>query len=125
MPDGPMPYNANLNDNARKALIAYSNLASQISNILVTLADLKQREANHAYSTIYQNISTYTVNADGTIGATDTDPNHDHPMTGSYVTSNQVSGFVGYVVNDLYNFLTGVSGPAVADRRPAIYGILP
>lgn len=111
--------------NAFSALQDYANLAAQLNSILSILASMKQREATHAYSTQYANTATYTVNADGTPGSQDGTPNSAHPMVGTYLTSNEVSGFVGYVVNDLYNFLTGVSGPTVADRRPAIYGMLP
>lgn len=111
--------------NAYQALSDYSALAQQISNILTTITDLKYREQVHAYSTIYANTTTYSLNADGTAGSVDSNPDSSHPMSGSYLSANDVNGFVGYVVNDLYNFLTGVVGPTTADRRPAIKGMLP
>lgn len=111
--------------NAFLALNDYAALAQQVSNILMTVTDLKQRESTHAYSTIYNNTSTYALNLDGTPGATDSNPVPSHPMSGTYLAANDVNGFVGYVVNDLYNFLMGISGPTVADRRPAIKGMLP
>ena len=111
--------------NAYQALVDYSQLAQTVWSVLQTIADLKQREATHAYSTIYSNTQTYATNSDGTPGSTDATPNSAHPMVGTYISANDIQGFSGYVVNDLYNFLTGVSGPTVADRRPAIKGMLP
>lgn len=117
--------NPGLQVNAFQALNSYAALAAQINNVLSTIATLKQAEAAHAYSVIYANTATYAVNPDGSPGAQDSSPNLSHPMSGQYISANQVDGFVGYVVNDLYNFLTGVAGPTVSDRRPAITGMLP
>jgi hypothetical protein len=111
--------------NAFSAINDYAALAAQINSILSTIAVLKQREATHAYSVVYNATATYTLNADGTPGSQDGSPTSGHPMVGQYVSATDVSGFVGYIVNDLYNFLTGVAGPTTADRRPAITGMLP
>lgn len=111
--------------NAFSALNDYAALAAQIQSVLSTIAVLKQREATHAYSAIYVATATYALNSDGTPGSQDVSPVSGHPMVGQAVAATDVSGFVGYVVNDLYNFLTGVSGPTTADRRPAINGMLP
>lgn len=111
--------------NAIAILNDYVTLAQNLSNMLQIITDLKLREANHAYSTIFAATATYSVNADGTAGAQDATPTSNHPMVGTSITDSEVQGFVGYIVNDLYNFLTGVAGPTVADRRPAIKGMLP
>lgn len=110
--------------NAQLALREYSELARQIWSLLQSLSDMKQREATHGYSAIFQNTATYSLNPDGTPGSSDATPNTSHPMVGTYHSANDYQGFSGYVVNDLYNFLIGVSGPTVADRRPAIQGML-
>jgi hypothetical protein len=110
---------------ASAALNDYSSLAAQLRNILAVLADLKGREAEHAYSLIYENTRTYALNPDGTAGPEDPTPVPENPMVGTVISYRETQGFAGYVVNDLYNFLTGVAGPTVADRRPAIYGLLP
>ena len=117
--------NPGLQQNAFGALHDYAALAAQLSSVLATCAALKQREATHAYSDLYRNTATYTVNPDGTPGAEDVTPVLTHPMVGQPVSSSDVDGFVGYVVNDIYDFLTGVAGPTVADRRPALAGMLP
>jgi hypothetical protein len=111
--------------NAYTALNDYAALAVQVSNILQMIADLKSREAANNYSDIYRNTETYTLNPDGTPGNKDPDPIPSHPMTGTYLSQDYVLGFTGYVVNDLFDFLTGVAGPTVADRRPAIKNMLP
>lgn len=112
-----------LQNNAFSALNDYVNLAQQMWNIFLRVQELKQREANHAYSVIYANTQTYNPNPDGTIGATDSTPNTSHPMVGTTTSSSQINGFVGYMVNDYYNMITGVA-VTTADRRPAIMGML-
>jgi hypothetical protein len=121
----PSATNPGTSTNAGNALRDYANLASQIRTILAAIIDLKNREANQAYSEAYANTRTYALNPDGTAGAEDATPVHSNPMVGTYLSVDDVNGFVGYVVNDLYNFMTGVAGPTVADRRPALYGMLP
>jgi len=103
----------------------YIALSRQVNNVLLAIVDLKSREASLNYSGMFSATATYAVNADGTPGSADGTPNPAHPMQGYSLSANQINGFVGYVVNDLFNFLTGVSGPTVADRRPAIHGVLP
>lgn len=122
VPDVPNP---GTSQNASQALRSYCDLALQMRNVLSALADLKSREAEHGYSTLYNNTPTYALNPDGTPGAADPAPVHTNPMIGTSLSVETVDGFVGYIVNDLYSFMTGVSGPAVADRRPALYGMLP
>jgi hypothetical protein len=102
-----------------------SALAQEIWGILQKLDGMKQREAHHAYQEMFNNTPTYALNPDGSAGAADAVPDPTHPMEGQTVSANDLQGFTGYVVNDLYNFLTGVPGPTVADRRPAIAGMLP
>jgi hypothetical protein len=120
-----LPPNPGRQGNAYQALGDYVALAQQVSNLLQAIIDLRARESANAYSATYSNTATYALNTDGTPGAQDVSPVHSNPMTGTYLSANFVSGFTGYVVNDLFNFLTGVSGPTVADRRPAIKNMLP
>lgn len=119
------PINPGKQQNAVVALGDYTTLAIQLRAALTTLADLKQRESEHAYMDQYHNTATYALNSDGSAGAGDAVPDSAHPMIGQSISADDVQGFVGYVVNDLYDFLTGVAGPTVADRRPAIFGMLP
>jgi hypothetical protein len=123
--NGPVKVNPGTQQDAAQALADYVNLANQIRGILSILADLKGREQEAAYSTLYANTKTYSLNPDGTAGAEDPTPVPANPMVGTSLSVQDVNGFVGYVVNDLHSFLTGVAGPTVADRRPAIYGMLP
>jgi hypothetical protein len=120
-----LPANPGRQGNAYSALNDYAALALQVSNLLQSIIDLRNRESANAYSTIYSNTATYALNSDGTPGTQDGTPNHANPMIGTYLSANYVTGFTGYIVNDLFNFLTGVSGPTVADRRPAIKNMLP
>lgn len=117
--------NPGTQQNAMSALGEYQNLASLLNNILAITANLKQREVVNNYSTQYSNTTTYALNPDGSAGAADAAPVHTNPMVGTFVSHDDVTGFTGYIVNDLYDFLTGAAAPAKADRRPAIYGMLP
>lgn len=123
--NGTNPTNPGLHGNAFGVLTDYANLAQHLWNVLQICADLKQRETTNAYSKIYQNTQTYTVNPDGTPGAVDGVPVPANPMVGTYLSRNDVDGFTGYCVNDIFDFLMGTRAPAMADRRPAIKGMLP
>jgi hypothetical protein len=110
--------------NAFATLSDWQSIAQQMWNLYMTCKTMQQRQQQHAYVALYQATSTYTVNADGTPGANDVTPNNAHPMVGTYLTANEVSGFDGYGVNEFVNFVEG-NTTLVADRRPAIQQMLP
>lgn len=111
--------------NAFNALTDFQALASQFWALYVDCKTMFQRQAQHNYTAIYNATSTYALNADGSPGAADGSPNNAHPMAGTYITANQVTGFDGYAVNDFIAFVEGTGAPSQADRRLAIQQMLP
>jgi hypothetical protein len=116
--------NPGTQQNAINTLTDWVNLANQFWSLYTACKTMYQRQAQHGYVALYNATSTYAVNADGSPGATDGSPNNAHPMQGTYLTANQISGFDGYAVNHFIDFVEG-NAVATADRRPAIQQMLP
>lgn len=119
-----LPPNPGLQGNAYAALNDYAALATQFWNLYMACKTMQQRQTQHNYTAIYNATTTYTLNADGSPGANDVTPNNAHPMVGTYITANEVSGFEGYGIDNFISFIEN-GAVATADRRPAIQQMLP
>lgn len=110
--------------NAIAAIDDHLAFVRQLEALYQSALDLKQRQTQHDYVSTWKAQPTYAVNADGSQGTADAQPDNGHPMSGVNLTADDLSAVTSYLVADLISFVENVA-PTQADRRPAIYKVLP
>ena len=116
---------ASANTNAITFISELQSFAAQLKLLLVTASDIQDRQTINNYTANFAAMQTYTLNADGTQGNTDVIPVATHPIVDVHVSSSELSGALGYGVNDFVSFMTGSGPVSQSDRRSAIGALLP
>lgn len=104
-------------------MTAFAGLMKQA---LVLAVDLQARQTARAYLTTLSATATVTVNADGSVAATnDGTPNAAHPMVGLNISEASVNSLYAIGVGDFIAFWTGASAPAQNNRAAVANLFLP
>lgn len=102
--------------------------AQQLYNLYKQIADFRNRYANANPSAIWAAFPTGALNADGSIGSADGQPNAAHPMTTTGINRtlslNQAVALIQLGVLDLASFVDNTGSYSTQDRRGTLEQVI-